>query len=128
VKDEKNVFPLSKIPSNKAKPTRNIEASGGPMKVSSLAEREFVEAAKTHSVPSNPKVHADWRSLDPEQRPTRGINVRFNDYELALLRHLAEAQDRSMIQTIKRLLLPAAHEALEQADSLMANRASTPLP
>lgn len=108
--DEKNVFPLGKIPSNKAKANRVPAASAAPQIAESA--REFVEAAKTHSVPAPRKApELDWRSLDPDERPTRGINVRFNEYELALLRHLAREQDRSIHQIIKRLLIPAARDA-----------------
>lgn len=109
--DDKNVFILNKIPSNKAKRAAVVEAA--PLPSSNAAAREFVEAAKTHSVPKKPS-QIDWQALDPEERPTRGINVRFNEYELALLRHLAKAQDRSIHQVIKRLLVPAAQKALEE--------------
>lgn len=108
--DDKNVFPLSKIPSNKARAVSKSSPSGSGS--AQAAEREFIQAAKTHSVPAGAAV--DWRSLDPEERPTRGINVRFNEYELALLRHLAKVQDRSIHQVIKRLLVPAARGALEE--------------
>jgi hypothetical protein len=110
---DKNVFALNKIPSNKGKASGAAvpaNSTGGP---SRAAEKEFVEAAKTHTVPAIQKPQ-DWRGLDPDERLSRGVNVRFNDYELALLRHLAEAQDRSLQQTIKRLLMPAAHAALEE--------------
>lgn len=113
--DDKNVFPLSKIPSNRAKAARSAESSSGFVVPLALAEREFVEAAKTHTVPPS-KVNAelDWRNLDPEERPTRGINVRFNEYELAVLRHIAKVQGRSIHQVIKRLLVPAAQKLLEE--------------
>jgi hypothetical protein len=42
---------------------------------------------------------------------TTGQNVRFNKYEHELLKFLAEADDRSIQQTIKRLLVPAAEAA-----------------
>lgn len=110
--DDKNVFPLNKIPSNKTKAAQKTmpHVASGP---SQAREREFIEHAKTHSLPT-PDARVDWKSLDPEERPTRGINVRFNEYELALLRHIAKTQGRSIHQVIKRLLVPAARSALEE--------------
>ncbi len=50
-------------------------------------------------------------ALDPGAKPTLGINLRLNEYELDLLRRLAKADDRSIQRTIKRLLIPAARKA-----------------
>lgn len=54
---------------------------------------------------------APWEKLDRGARPLSGINVRLNDYEHELLKHLAAADARSLQQTIKRLLIPAAESA-----------------
>ena len=48
-----------------------------------------------------------WDGLDPKEKPTSGINLRLNEYELAMLRYLSEVDERSIQKTIKRLLLPA---------------------
>ena len=109
--DDKNVFPLGKIPSNKKRDPAAAPVAAAPARAPvepTPAERDFVEAARTHSVPA-PRM-PDWQTLDPEERCTRGINVRFNDYELGLLHRLAKLQDRSVHQTIKRRLIPAARE------------------
>ena len=113
---DKNVFALGKIPSNKAKApiaTNSAHSAYRSTVPAAAAEREFVEAAKTHTVPAS-KLLPDWRAFDPEDRPTRGINVRFNEHELAMLRHIASAQGRSIHQVIKRLLVPAARKAVEE--------------
>jgi hypothetical protein len=116
VSDEKNVFALGKIPSNKQRAAAPAVAARPATEFMAASGRDFIEAARTHTVPAPEKV-ATLQSLDPQERLTRGINIRFNDYELALLRHLAERQERSMHQTIKRLLIPAARELLEQLES-----------
>ena len=114
--NDKNVFSLGRIPSNKAR-TQQAETPEIPPAETTAAAREFVEAAKTHSVPAPKRVPAlDWRSLDPEERPTRGINVRFNEYELALLRYLAKREDRSIHQTIKRHLISSAQASAEERE------------
>jgi len=113
--DDKNVFTLGQLPSNKKRAAASAATSRPAAEPAGSAERQFVEAARTHTVPAAEK-HADWQSLDPEERLTRGINVRFNDYELGLLRHLADLQDRSIHQTLKRLLIPAALELLGQLE------------
>ncbi|HKO89903.1 MAG TPA: hypothetical protein VJU61_02050, partial [Polyangiaceae bacterium] len=71
---------------------------------------------RSHTVPA-PEKFANWESLDPAERLTRGINVRFNEYELGLLHRVTELQDRSVHQSIKRLLIPAALELVRQLES-----------
>ena len=48
-----------------------------------------------------------WGSLDPKAKPTSGINLRLNEYQLALLRFVAEHEDRSQQQVTKRMLVPS---------------------
>ncbi|NOU29746.1 MAG: hypothetical protein HOO96_17715 [Polyangiaceae bacterium] len=58
-------------------------------------------------VPSVPP----WEKLDKDAKPLSGLNLRLNAYEHELLKFLAESDDRSIQQTIKRLLIPAAESA-----------------
>ena len=53
----------------------------------------------------NPEV--SWGGLDPKAKPTSGINLRLNDYQIALLRFVAKHEDRSQQQVTKRMLIPA---------------------
>ena len=48
-----------------------------------------------------------WVGLDPKDKPTSGINLRLNEYQLALLRFVAKHEDRSQQQVTKRMLVPA---------------------
>ena len=58
-----------------------------------------------------------WAGLDPKAKPTSGINLRLNEYQLALLRFVAEHEDRSQQQVTKRMLVPALEaRAQEIAD------------
>lgn len=98
---EKNAFAIN-IPSNKGK-TPKPEVKKG-------RAAEFVDGAIIHALPQKEEEKV-WRHLDPDERCTRGINVRFNEFELELLRSLARQDDRSVHQTIKRLLIPAARHA-----------------
>ena len=63
----------------------------------------FTQGASTRSS----KVKAPWSNFDPRDKPTSGINLRLNDYELTLIRYVAESEDRSIQKTLKRLLVPA---------------------
>jgi hypothetical protein len=48
------------------------------------------------------------RARDPRrEKPTSGINLRLNDYELELVRRVAAAEGKSIQRTIKELLIPA---------------------
>lgn len=64
--------------------------------------KRFAAGASKRSSKSRP-----WDGLDPKDRPTSGLNLRLNEYELAMLRYLSEAKDRSIQKTIKRILVPA---------------------
>ena len=48
-----------------------------------------------------------WDGLDPKAKPTSGINLRLNEYQIALLRFVAKHEDRSQQQVTKRMLIPA---------------------
>jgi hypothetical protein len=55
-----------------------------------------------------------WQELDADQPPIHGINLRLNDYELALIRFLAKSEDRSQQKIIKKLLIPALEEGAKK--------------
>jgi S-adenosylmethionine:diacylglycerol 3-amino-3-carboxypropyl transferase len=57
---------------------------------------------------------ARWEKHDKNDKPTSGINLRINAYEHELLRFLADADQRSIQQVIKRLLIPAAEQAAKE--------------
>jgi hypothetical protein len=64
------------------------------------------------SVPVVPSVSSpSWETLDKNAKPLSGINLRLNEYEHELLKFLAESDDRSIQQIIKRLLIPTAEAA-----------------
>ena len=52
--------------------------------------------------------------MDPDAKPTKGLNLRLNEYELALLHKVAESEDRSVQKVIKRILLPALEKAAKE--------------
>jgi hypothetical protein len=70
-----------------------------------------VDAAVTNTRRRRTSDEVPWEKYDRDARPLSGINVRLNDYEHELLKYLADADDRSLQQTIKRLLIPAAEAA-----------------
>lgn len=48
-----------------------------------------------------------WEGLDPTERARNVFNLRLNDHDLAILRHLAEQnEDLSMQKVAKRILVP----------------------
>ena len=52
---------------------------------------------------------------DPKAKPTCGLNLRLNDYQIELIRSMAEREERSMQQVVKRMLIPALEAALTDA-------------
>ena len=55
-----------------------------------------------------------WKQLDADEPPIHGINLRLNDYELALIRFLAKSEDRSQQKIIRKLLIPALEEGVKR--------------
>ena len=78
-------------------PKENKVSAVDPEKVAA-----FVQGALHEGSPDLP-----WGSLDPKAKPTSGINLRLNEYQLALLRFVAEHEDRSQQQVTKRMLVPS---------------------
>lgn len=66
---------------------------------------EFAKGANKRALLSDEPE--PWKAFDPQANPTKGINLRLNEYELALIQYVADKQDRSAQKTIKRLLIPA---------------------
>lgn len=64
-----------------------------------------------------------WETLDKAGKPISGLNLRLNAYEHELLKFLAQSEQRSIQQTIKRLLIPAAEAA---AGSIRGGAAERP--
>jgi hypothetical protein len=93
----------------KAEPLRvlpNLPNSEDVARFAAGAGTRTVEPKDTASHESRP-----WEELDKEAKPLSGINLRLNAYEHELLKFLAESDQRSIQQTIKRLLIPAAESA-----------------
>ena len=55
------------------------------------------------------------RNTDPKAKPSCGLNLRLNEYQIELIRSMAEREERSMQQIVKRLLIPALEAALTEA-------------
>ena len=56
-----------------------------------------------------------WRSYNKKAVPRTTFNLRLNDYELGLLRWLAEERDESMQRVAKRALIPALEQLADEA-------------
>jgi hypothetical protein len=80
--------PLSNMDSNKKQDIKN-----------------FTKGADNHSI--------DITTLDRAARPTRSFTVPMNEYELNLLKQIAENEDRSQRYISRKLLLKAMEQELK---------------
>jgi hypothetical protein len=71
------------------------------------ALREFAAGAKEHRTEQPPPP---WEAFDPEAIPKHNASVRLNDYQLAMLRFVAERTDVSQQKVLNRILIPAIEE------------------
>ena len=78
------------------------------------AVRVFIEAASTED---SEALRRPWKEFDKKAVPRTTFNLRLNDYELSLLRWIAEQRDESMQKIAKRTLIPALEQLAEEASS-----------
>jgi hypothetical protein len=71
----------------------------------------FIAAANEPSAPSGQRP---WEGLDKKAVPRTTFNLRLNDYELALLRWLAERREESMQKVAKRTLIPVLEQLVRE--------------
>jgi hypothetical protein len=56
-----------------------------------------------------------WERFDPGDKPRYNVAIRLNDYQLAMLRYLAEARDTSQHKLLQKHLIPILKQlALEE--------------
>ena len=99
--------PMAKF-SLKPNPTPTVEPDIDPEALEAFAagarDRD-VEEAKT----------PPWDQYDPNAKPRYNVAIRLNDYQLAMLRYLAEARDISQQKLLNRHLIPILKQlTLEQ--------------
>jgi hypothetical protein len=75
------------------------------------ALRAFAAGAKEHSTKKEPPP---WESHDPDAMPRHNVSVRLNDYQLAMVRYLAECRDISQQKVLNRILIPAIEEQAKE--------------
>ena len=59
-----------------------------------------------------------WAGFDPHDKPRYNVAIRLNDYQLAMLRYLAEVRDMSQHKLLQKHLMPILKQrALEEFES-----------
>jgi hypothetical protein len=95
-------------PDNAVKP--HLVAVETPVQTEKVTEVARAQPVDQVAIPTGPcnttEVH------DPAAKPTTGLNLRLNDYQIELIRQLAAREERSMQQVIRRTLIPAIEQAL----------------
>ncbi len=76
------------------------------------ATEEFIESANEETASASGRP---WEGFNKKAVPRTTFNLRLNDYELTLLRWLAENRDESMQKVAKRVLIPALEHLADEA-------------
>jgi hypothetical protein len=71
------------------------------------ALREFAAGAKEHRTKQEPPP---WEPYDPAELPKYSISIRLNDYHMAMLRWLAQQEDRSQQKILRAILIPGLEQ------------------
>ena len=99
--------PMAKFSLN-PNPTPTIEPDIDP-----AALEAFAAGARNRGIPET--AAPPWGRFDPSEKPRYNVAIRLNDYQLAMLRYLAEARDTSQHKLLQRHLMPILTQlALEQ--------------
>lgn len=61
-----------------------------------------------------------WGGMDPDATRRTGVNLRLNDWELEVLRHVAKREGRSQLDVIRRALRPVLDEYVVSQDEQQA--------
>ena len=61
-----------------------------------------------------PRPTTPWSQFDSDAKPTNGVNLRLNDYQLTLLRYVAKHEDRSQQQILRRHLIPLLEKMAQE--------------
>jgi hypothetical protein len=79
------------------------------------ALQAFADGAKKRRTDSD---LPPWERFDPSDKPRYNVAIRLNDYQLAMLRYLAEARDTSQHKLLQKHLIPILKQlALEAFES-----------
>ena len=97
-------------------PTSAVETEIDP-----VALEAFAAGAKSRQVAEGELP--PWGSFDPKDKPRYNVAIRLNDYQLAMLRYLAEARDTSQHKLLQRHLIPILKQlALETFETQSAKQ------
>lgn len=83
------------------------------------ASRAPVGAGKGEARPApEPRLARPWEAHDPKAAASKAFNLRLNDYELELLRAVADHEFCSQQALVKRILVRALEQAAAELKQL----------
>lgn len=107
---------MAKFTLHQPNPTPAVEPAIDP-----AALEAFAAGAKDRQVAEGELP--PWERFDPSDKPRYNVAIRLNDYQLSMLRYLAEARDTSQHKLLQRHLMPILKQlALETFATQSAQR------
>ncbi len=86
-----------------------------PAAADDLAERRPKNKAQGRATPARfTRGSRPWHEFSADERPTISQTVRLNTYQHEQLKWLAQNEDRSLAQVLRRLLAPVLEQATKQ--------------
>lgn len=78
-----------------------------------VALETFAAGAKERQISDG--ARPPWEAFDPNDKPRYNVAIRLNDYQLTMLRYLAEVRDVSQHKLLQKHLMPILKQlALEE--------------
>ena len=87
-----------------------VNGADAPRSVHALGAPDFAASRET-------STGRPWDGLDPKAPPTVNQTVRLNAYQHAQLQYIAQLEERSQAQVLRRLLVPILGDAALAAHS-----------
>lgn len=78
------------------------------------ALKNFADGALKHK-DTIEKVVKNWKNEDPDELPSYNFRLRLNKYQIALLKHVASIEKRSLSNLVKVILIDALSKKADKS-------------
>lgn len=99
---------------NKSKFSLDVDDMLEVTEVDRQALKDFAEGASGHKINIDSGVR-NWKKEDPDELPSYNFRLRLNKYQIGLLKHVANAEKRSLSNMIKVILIDELSKRAEES-------------
>lgn len=98
---------------NKSKFSLDVDDMLEVQEIDRQALKNFADGASEHKINIDSVVR-NWKNEDPDELPSYNFRLRLNKYQIGLLKHVANAEKRSLSNMIKVILIDELSKRVEK--------------